>query len=102
MHHPRLTVLGTGYLGVPHAVCLADLGFDVLGVDIDAARIGALSAGQLPFFEPGLEPMLRQGLASTRLRFTTSYPEAARYGDVHFVCVGTPQRADSGALISHS
>ena len=102
MHRPRLTVLGTGYLGLSHAVCLADLGFDVLGVDTDAARIGALSAGQLPFFEPGLEPMLRRGLASTRLRFTTSYPEAARFGDVHFVCVGTPQRADSGALTSHS
>ena len=95
VQRPRLTVLGTGYLGVSHAVCLAELGFDVLGVDTDAVRIGALSSGQLPFFEPGLEPMLRRGLGSARLRFTTSYPEAARFGDVHFVCVGTPQHADS-------
>jgi UDPglucose 6-dehydrogenase len=92
---PRLTVLGAGYLGVSHAACLAELGFDVLAVDTDIARISALSAGDLPFFEPGLEPLLRRGLDSGRLRFTGSYPEAASFGDVHFVCVGTPQCADS-------
>jgi UDPglucose 6-dehydrogenase len=92
---PRLTVLGTGYLGVSHAACMAELGFDVLGVDTNTDRIDALSAGRLPFFEPGLEPLLCRGLESGRLRFTTSYPEAARFGDVHFMCVGTPQRADS-------
>jgi len=91
----RLTVLGAGYLGVAHAACLAELGFDVLGVDTDAGRVSALSAGNLPFFEPGLEPLLRRGLESGRLRFTTSYAEAARFGEVHFMCVGTPQRADS-------
>jgi len=93
--HPRLTVLGAGYLGVSHAACLAEFGFDVLAVDTDGARISALSAGDLPFFEPGLEPLLRRGLDSGRLRFTGSYPEAASFGDVHFVCVGTPQRAGS-------
>ena len=92
---PRLTVLGTGYLGVSHAACLAEFGFDVLGVDTDAARVGALSAGRLPFFEPGLESLLCRGLESGRLRFTTSYPQAAGFGEVHFMCVGTPQRADS-------
>ena len=92
----RLTVLGTGYLGATQAVCLADLGFEVLGVDTDATRIGALATGRLPFFEPGLEPLLDRGLRSGRLRFTTSYREAADFGDVHFCCVGTPQRADSG------
>jgi len=91
----RLTVLGAGYLGVAHAACLAELGFDVLGVDTDAGRVSALSAGNLPFFEPRLEPLLRRGLESGRLRFTTSYAEAARFGEVHFMCVGTPQRADS-------
>jgi UDPglucose 6-dehydrogenase len=89
---PRLTVFGTGYLGTAHAACLASLGFDVLGVDIDAARIAALEAGRLPFYEPGLEPLLREGLRSGRLGFTTSYPSAAEFGDVHFICVGTPQR----------
>src|SRR5262249_19385820 len=89
---PRITVFGTGYLGAAHAACLASLGFHVLGVDIDAARIGALDAGRLPFYEPGLEPLLRQGLRSGRLGFTPSYPSAAEFGDVHFICVGTPQR----------
>ena len=90
----RLTVIGTGYLGATHAACLAELGFDVLGVDTDATRIGALTSGRLPFHEPGLEPLLRRGLASGRLRFTSSYEQAAAFGEVHFVCVGTPQRGD--------
>jgi UDPglucose 6-dehydrogenase len=90
----RLTVLGTGYLGATHAACLAELGFDVLGVDTDATRIGALTSGQLPFYEPDLEPLLRRGLASGRLHFTSSYEQAAAFGEVHFVCVGTPQRGD--------
>ena len=64
--HLRLTVLGIGYLGVSHAACLAELAFDVLGVDNDAVRVGALSAGCLRFFEPGLEPLLCRGLESGR------------------------------------
>jgi UDPglucose 6-dehydrogenase len=93
---PRLTVFGTGYLGTAHAACLASLGFEVLGVDIDAARVGALQAGTLPFYEPGLEPLLREGRRRRRLSFTTSYAAAAEFGDVHFICVGTPQRPGSG------
>jgi UDPglucose 6-dehydrogenase len=93
---PRLTVFGTGYLGTAHAACLASLGFEVLGVDVDAARVSALQAGTLPFYEPGLEPLLRAGLHDGRLAFTTSYPAAAEFGDVHFICVGTPQRPGSG------
>jgi UDPglucose 6-dehydrogenase len=91
----RLTVLGTGYLGTAQAACLASLGFEVLGVDTDPEKIAALSNGVVPFYEPGLEPLLRDGLASGRLSFTTSYAEAAAFGDVHFVCVGTPQQRDS-------
>src|SRR6202035_2697178 len=87
----RLTVFGTGYLGTAHAACLASLGFEVLGVDAAAARVSALQAGPLPFSEPGLEPLLRAGLRDGRLSFTTSYPAAAEFGDVHFICVGTPQ-----------
>jgi len=94
---PRLTVLGAGYLGVSHAVCLAELGFEVLGVDTDEIRVETLTAGEMPFFEPGLQSMLRRGLSSGLLRFTVSYPEAAAFGDVHFVCVGTPQRKDTGS-----
>ena len=98
----RITVLGTGYLGATHAACLADLGFDVLGLDTNEAQVGALAAGRLPFHEPELEKLLEAGLRSGRLRFSTSYEDAAAFGDVHFVCVGTPQRPDSDAAdLSH-
>jgi len=93
----RLTVLGTGYLGATHAACMASLGYDVLGMDVDADKIARLAAGELPFYEPGLEPILRKGLDSGKLSFTTSYADAGAFGDVHFICVGTPQRADSNA-----
>ena len=87
----RLSVLGTGYLGTTHAACMAELGFDVIAMDVDEAKIAMLSDGQVPFFEPELEPLLRKNIESGRLRFTTSYAEAAT-ADVHFLCVGTPQR----------
>ena len=93
----RVSVLGTGYLGATHAACLAELGFEVVGLDTNEAQVNALAAGRLPFHEPELEELLCSGLRSGRLRFTTSYAEAAAFGDVHFVCVGTPQRADSDA-----
>lgn len=87
----RLTVIGTGYLGATHAACMADLGFEVLGLDIDPDKVDSLNAGRIPFFEPGLEEVLQRALASGRLRFTTSFAEAGAFGDVHFLCVGTPQ-----------
>jgi len=89
----RLTVLGTGYLGITHVACMASLGFDVLGVDIDARKVDQLNAGQLPIYEPGLRELLRSGLDSGRLAFTTSYPQAAAFGDVHFICAGTPPQS---------
>jgi UDPglucose 6-dehydrogenase len=85
-------VLGTGYLGATHAVCMAELGFDVLGFDIDKSKIAALSGGEVPFFEPGLDTLLKSNLDAGRLRFTDSYDEVADYGDIHFICVGTPQK----------
>ncbi|MBL7493764.1 UDP-glucose/GDP-mannose dehydrogenase family protein [Frankia sp. AgB1.9] len=88
---PRLTVIGTGYLGATHAVCMAQLGFDVLAVDVDTTKIERLAAGEVPFFEPGLDELLQANLAAGRLRFTSSFEEVARFGDVHFLCVGTPQ-----------
>jgi UDPglucose 6-dehydrogenase len=92
----RLTVIGTGYLGATHAVCMAHLGYEVVGIDVDAGKIGRLADGQVPFFEPGLEELLRATLATGRLRFSTSYDDAAG-ADMHFVCVGTPQRKDDYA-----
>ena len=98
---PRLTVLGTGYLGITHAVCMASKGFEVLGVDIDAEKVARLNRGESPIFEPGLDALLRDSLAAGRLSFTTSYQQAGEFGDVHFVCVGTPQRRDGhGADLS--
>lgn len=94
---PRLTVIGTGYLGAVHAACMADFGFEVLGVDTDAAKIAQLSEGRAPFFEPGLEDVLQRALASGKLRFSTDLAEAGEFGDVHFLCVGTPQKPRSNA-----
>ncbi|GAB3764330.1 UDPglucose 6-dehydrogenase [Nocardioides ginsengisegetis] len=94
---PRLTVIGTGYLGATHAICMAVLGYDVLAVDCDRAKVDALAAGTVPFHEPGLPEMLRKALDSGRLRFTTDLAEAGAFGDVHFVCTGTPQVAGSMA-----
>ncbi|WP_449373265.1 UDP-glucose dehydrogenase family protein [Arthrobacter psychrolactophilus] len=93
----RLTVIGTGYLGATHAACMAELGFEVLGVDTNVQRIEELSRGELPFHEPELPALLRKHVASGKLRFTTSIQEAAEFGDVHFIAVGTPQRAGENA-----
>lgn len=94
---PRLTVIGTGYLGATHAICMAILGFEVLGVDVDPDKVARLNAGEVPFFEPGLPELLQKALKPGRLRFTTDYAEAGEFGDVHFICVGTPQKAGSDA-----
>jgi UDPglucose 6-dehydrogenase len=88
----RITVLGNGYLGATHAACMAELGFEVLGMDVDQAKVDLLNEGRVPFYEPDLEPLLRKHVESGRLRFTTSYEEVAAFGEVHFLCVGTPQR----------
>jgi UDPglucose 6-dehydrogenase len=89
---PRLSVIGTGYLGATHAVAMAELGFEVVGVDVDEVKVAALSEGTVPFFEPELPELLVKNLESGRLRFTTSMQEAGQFADVHFVCVGTPQK----------
>ena len=94
---PRLTVIGTGYLGATHAICMAVLGFEVLGVDTDRDKIARLASGEVPFFEPGLPELLTKALDSGRLAFTSSYAEAGAFGDVHFLCVGTPQLPGSDA-----
>jgi UDPglucose 6-dehydrogenase len=88
---PRVTVIGTGYLGLTHAVCLADLGHEILAIDVDAEKVAKAANGEAPFFEPGLEPLLRKNLESGRLKFTMSFAEIADFGEVHFLCVGTPQ-----------
>ena len=97
---PRVTVVGTGYLGLTHAVCLADLGHDVLAIDVDEEKIARAANGEAPFFEPGLEPLLRKNLDAGRLRFTTSFAEVGAFGEVHFLCVGTPEGESGRADVS--
>jgi UDPglucose 6-dehydrogenase len=92
----RISVIGTGYLGATHAACLASCGHDVVGIDSDRDKVARLAAGSVPFHEPGLEPLLRRGLASGGLSFDTDVSTAAG-AEVHFLCVGTPQRAGSHA-----
>ncbi|TKV57670.1 UDP-glucose/GDP-mannose dehydrogenase family protein [Nakamurella flava] len=94
---PVLSVVGTGYLGATHAAAMAELGFTVIGVDVDAAKIAALQNGKVPFFEPGLPELLSTHVESGRLRFTDDFAEAIGAADVHFLCVGTPQRRGSNA-----
>ena len=93
----RMTVIGCGYLGAVHAPCMADLGHDVTGVDVDKGKIKELSAGRAPFYEPGLPELLQRAGASGRLRFTTDIADVGVPAEhaqpaVHFICVGTPQR----------
>lgn len=93
----RLSVFGTGYLGATHAAGMAELGHEVIGVDIDAAKVERLARGEVPFYEPGLPELLRKHVASGRLRFTTDAREAAEFADVHFIGVGTPQKPGENA-----
>ena len=97
-----MTVIGCGYLGATHAASMAELGFEVLGVETQADKLELLRKGQVPFWEPGLAELLSKHVDSGRLRFTDSAAEAAEFGDVHFLAVGTPQRAESlGADVSY-
>ena len=90
----RLSVIGCGHLGAVHAACMADIGHDVLGVDLDEGKITLLKSGKAWFHEPGLDEMLSRNLAAGRLRFTTSLAEAAEFGRAHFLGVATPGLPD--------
>jgi UDPglucose 6-dehydrogenase len=92
----RISVIGCGYLGAVHAACMAELGHDVVGIDVDEHKVSELSAGRAPFFEPGLPEVLGRALESGRLRFSTDLSDAAG-AEVHFVAVGTPQTKGSHA-----
>ena len=89
----KLSVIGCGYLGATHAACMSSLGFEVVGVDTDQNKVDLLSAGKLPFYEPGLDTLLAAEMKTGRLSFTTDFSAVAD-ADVHFICVGTPQSKD--------
>ncbi|GHF98724.1 UDP-glucose dehydrogenase family protein [Streptomyces filamentosus] len=93
----KITVIGTGYLGATHAAAMAEMGFEVLGLDVVPEKVELLASGRVPMYEPGLEELLAKHVAGLegstgRLRFTTSWEEVGAFGDVHFVCVNTPQK----------
>ncbi|WP_138945027.1 UDP-glucose/GDP-mannose dehydrogenase family protein [Plantibacter sp. M259] len=92
----KLSVIGCGYLGAVHAAAMASIGHEVVGIDVDPAKIEALAAGRSPIFEPGLPELLLAGVESGRLRFSTDMADAAG-ATMHFVAVGTPQKAGSNA-----
>ena len=92
----RISVFGCGYLGAVHASCMASLGHEVVGVDVIEEQVASLTAGRPPFHEPGLEQLLGEALATGRLEFTTD-PQRAADAVVHFICVGTPQKANENA-----
>ncbi len=91
----RITVIGCGYLGATHAAAMAELGHEVLGIEIDPVKRQALTEGRVPIYEPGLSDLLSKHVTSGRLRFTDSWAEVTEFGDLHFLCVGTPQMAES-------
>ena len=93
----RVLVIGSGYVGLVAAVCFAEGGHQVLGVDVDGAKVAALSKGKSPIFEPGLEELLAKHLVAKTLRFSTELMPAMGDVDVAFICVGTPQSEDGSA-----
>ncbi|WP_411374112.1 UDP-glucose dehydrogenase family protein [Arthrobacter sp. MPF02] len=97
----RISVVGCGYLGAVHAACMAKLGHDVVAIDVDEQKIAALAAANAPFYEPGLDDLLREVQVTGRLSFTTDVA-AARGSVVHFICVGTPQKkGENGADLTY-
>ena len=93
----RVTIFGTGYVGLVTGTCLAEVGHDVVCVDIDAAKVEGLNRGVIPIYEPGLAPMVKANHAAGRLRFTTDAATATAHGDVIFIAVGTPPDQDGNA-----
>lgn len=93
----KITIFGTGYVGLVSGACFADMGNEVLCIDVDAAKIDMLRAGTIPIYEPGLEDMVRRNAASGRLHFTTDSEQAVHFGTILFIAVGTPPGEDGSA-----
>jgi UDPglucose 6-dehydrogenase len=97
----KITMIGTGYVGLVTGACLAEVGNDVLCLDVDASKIAILNEGGVPIHEPGLEPMVRRNAAAGRLRFTTDADRAVAHGALQFIAVGTPGDEDGSADMRH-
>jgi len=97
----RITVIGSGYVGLVTGACLSDLGFKVICLDKDEDKIRALHDGEVPIYEPGLKELLARNRTDGRIRFTTDAREAIEQGDVLFIAVGTPPTEDGSADLGH-
>src|SRR5437867_13195119 len=93
--------MGSGYVGLVTGACFADLGNDVICVDTNAEKVGMLQSGKVPIYEPGLEELVRRNAGEGRLQFTTDAASSTAWADVVFICVGTPQRGNGKADLSH-
>ena len=96
----KITVIGTGYVGLVTGACLSEVGHSVKCLDKDKEKIAELVQGKLPFYEPGLQPLIQKGLENKNLEFTSSYTEATRDSDIYFICVGTPPKKDGSSDLS--
>lgn len=97
----RIAVVGTGYVGLVAGACLSETGIEVFCVDNDVAKVERLRAGEIPIYEPGLEPLVKRNVDDGRLKFTTDLPHAVRESDVIFIAVGTPPDEDGSADLKH-
>ena len=97
----KITVIGTGYVGLVSGACLADMGNEVTCLDVDAAKIQILQQGGIPIYEPGLDELVKRNAQAGRLRFTTDIAESVAFGDVQFIAVGTPPGEDGSADLQH-
>ncbi len=97
----RITIFACGYVGLVTGACLADVGHDVMCVDVDKDKVSRLKAGEIPIFEPGLERLVRDNQAAGRLSFTTDAAEAVKFGLLQFIAVGTPSDEDGSADLKH-
>src|SRR5690606_6268159 len=97
----KITVIGTGYVGLVSGACFADVGNTVLCLDVEERKIAMLKSGQVPIHEPGLDAMLERNITAERIFFTTNYDEAIDHADVVFIAVGTPPDEDGSADLRH-
>jgi len=97
----KITIIGTGYVGLVSGACLAELGNDVMCLDVEEAKIAALKRGEIPIYEPGLEPLVRRNAAAGRLQFTTDAAASVAHGQVQFIAVGTPPEEDGSADVHY-
>ncbi len=97
----KVTVVGTGYVGLVAGTCFSHIGIDVMCLDVDARKIDLLSSGGIPIFEPGLDALVRDGREAGKLHFTTSYDEAVEHGEIVFIAVGTPPGEDGSADLQY-